>query len=82
MRNSIAPSNNGGAFCKLKYNLIYFIARRDSIISPQDTALFESLVQNEDQFNLMFSEGLKESDAIDKDMLIGSNQQERIFNTK
>ena len=43
--------------------------------------MIEAIVQDEDEFEKLFNEGLKESEAIEKDIM-GNTDQERIFNTK
>lgn len=43
---------------------------------------FEPIVQDEDQFDRVFQEGLMESEAIDKDFLLNNSQQELFLQTK
>ena len=43
---------------------------------------FEPIVQDEDQFDRVFQEGLKEAEAIDKDFLLNNSQQEIFLSTK
>jgi len=43
---------------------------------------FEPIIQDEDQFDRVFQEGLKEAEAIDKDFILSNTQQEIFLQTK
>ncbi len=73
-RLSVSPRMQHHAGCKLFAISHIFVARRDSILSPQDMDMFEALVQDEDAFEKVFKEGLKESETIGMDYLLGNDQ--------
>ena len=56
--------------------------RRDSVISREDAKSISKMIKNEDQFDLMFMEGLKESEANIQDKMFSTNKKQDYYNTK
>lgn len=56
--------------------------RRDSVISREDAKSITKMIKNEDQFDLMFMEGLRESEANLQDKMLSSDNKQDFYNTK
>ena len=52
------------------------------MISREDAQSISKMIKNEDQFDLMFMEGLKESEANLHDKMLYSNKKQDYYNTK
>jgi hypothetical protein len=52
------------------------------VISREDAKSISKMIKNEDQFDLMFIEGLRESEANLQDKMISTNKKQDYYNTK
>ena len=58
------------------------LVRRDSVMSREDVQSISKMIKNEDQFDLMFMEGLRESEANQQDKLLSTDKKKDFYNTK
>ena len=52
------------------------------MISREDAQSISKMIKNEDQFDLMFMEGLRESEANLHDKMLSSDKKQDYYNTK
>ena len=52
------------------------------MISREDAKSITKMIKNEDQFDLMFMEGLRESEANLQDKMLSSDNKQDFYNTK
>jgi O6-methylguanine-DNA--protein-cysteine methyltransferase len=52
------------------------------VISREDAKSISKMIKNEDQFDLMFMEGLKESEVNIQDKMFSTNKKQDYYNTK
>lgn len=52
------------------------------MISREDAQSISKMIKNEDQFDLMFMEGLRESEANLHEKMLSSDKKEDYYNTK
>jgi hypothetical protein len=52
------------------------------VISREDAQSISKMIKNEDQFDLMFMEGLRESEANLHDKMLSSDKKQDYYNTK
>lgn len=51
-------------------------------MSREDAQSISKMIKNEDQFDLMFMEGLRESEANLQDKMLSSDKKQDYYNTK
>ncbi len=51
-------------------------------MSREDAQSISKMIKNEDQFDLMFMEGLRESEANLQDKMLSSDKKQDFYNTK
>jgi hypothetical protein len=70
------------AYVSEKSFIFLAAVRRDSVISREDAQSISKMIKNEDQFDLMFMEGLRESEANLHDKMLSSDKKQDYYNTK